>query len=140
MKKVFLDTNIAIDLLTERVPFYNDAAKIFSLADNQAIELYCSALSIANIYYILFRNKSNKVANEALNELLELLKILPLNEKNIKYSLLNRSFHDFEDALQYFTALENQMDVIVTRNTTDFKAATFSVVTSNEFVEYYEKL
>jgi len=139
MKKVFLDTNIVIDLLTERAPFCNDAAKIFSLADNQAIELYCSALSIANIYYILFRNKSNEVANKTLNELLELLIILSLNEKNIKYSLENRSFHDFEDALQFSTALENRMDVIVTRNTTDFKATNIPVMTSKELVEYYEK-
>lgn len=139
MRNVFLDTNIVIDLLTERAPFYNDAAKIFSLADNQAIELYCSALSIANIYYILFRNKSTEIANETLTELLEFLTILSLNEKNIKYSIENRLFHDFEDALQYSTAFENRMDVIVTRNTTDFNAANILVMTSKELVEYYEK-
>lgn len=139
MKNVFLDTNIVIDLLSERAPFYNDAAKVFSLADNKAIELYCSALSIANIYYILFRNKSNEIANAALDELLEFLTILPLNEKNIRHSLANSSFPDFEDALQYSTALGNRMDVIVTRNTTDFKAANILVMTSKELVEYYEK-
>nr|HPR61419.1 PIN domain-containing protein [Prolixibacteraceae bacterium] len=138
MRNVFLDTNIVIDLLSERAPFYKDAAKIFSLADNQAIKLYCSALSIANIYYIIFRNKSNEHANNALDELLEFLTILPLNEKNIRYSLANSTFSDFEDALQYSTASENRMDIIVTRNTTDFKAVNIPVITSNEFVEYFE--
>lgn len=138
MRNVFLDTNIVIDLLSERAPFYNDAAKIFSLADNQAIKLYCSALSIANIYYIIFRNKSNEHVNKALDELLEFLTILPLNEKNIRYSLANSTFSDFEDALQYSTASENRMDIIVTRNTTDFKAVNIPVITSNEFVEYFE--
>jgi len=138
MKKVFLDTNIVIDLLEKREPFFNVAAKIFSLADNQVIELYCSALSIANIYYILFRNKTNDDAYEILNELMEFLNILSFSEKTIKLSLQNRSFLDFEDAIQHSTAVDNQMDVIVTRNTNDFKAAKIPVMTSNEIVKYFE--
>jgi predicted nucleic acid-binding protein len=139
MKKVFLDTNIIIDLLAKRKPFFNDAAKLFSIADKQHITLYCSALSIANIYYIVFRNKNNADTNKVIKNLLSLLKPLPLNNDIILSSLNNTSFLDFEDAIQYHTAIAFETDIIITRNIIDFKTAKIPVLSSKEIIEYFEK-
>ena len=66
MKKIFIDTNIVLDLLGQREPFYEDAAKLFSLADRGKIKLYVSSLTIANSNYVLSKLKSAKEARVIL--------------------------------------------------------------------------
>jgi predicted nucleic acid-binding protein len=138
MRKIFLDTNIIVDLLAKRVPFYEDAAKLFSLADQHEIELSCSALSIANIYYILFKNKNCAVANTVIKSLFTILDVLPLNDKVLQLSLTNHLFQDFEDSIQHYTAIENNIDVIITRNKKDFVSTVIPVMEPNEIVKYFE--
>lgn len=135
MKRVFVDTNIVIDLLSKREPFYFESADLFSLADQKIIELYISSLTIANTSYTLLRQTDSKKAKEILRKLRLIVNVLPLDDKIIGIALNDDSFSDFEDGLQYFTAIENDQDLIITRNLKDFKASKLPVMTARQFVE-----
>ena len=135
MKKVFIDTNIVIDLLSKRKPFYDETADLFSLADKKIIELSISSLTIANTSYIILRHTNSKIAKEILRKLRLIVNVLPLNDKIIGIALNDDSFSDFEDGLQYFTAIENNQDLIITRNLKDFKASKLPVMTARQFIE-----
>jgi predicted nucleic acid-binding protein len=135
MKKLFADTNIVIDLLSHRVPFYDEVAILFSLADKKKIELTVSALTIANTSYILLSQMDVKAVKSLLRKLRLIIKILPLDDKITALALNDDNFPDFENALQYFTALENQQDIIITRNLKDFKHSKLPVMTARQFIE-----
>ncbi len=135
MKKLFLDTNIIIDLLAKREPFYKSAAQLFSLADKLKLELSVSALTFANTNYILLREKKPEEARLILRKLKLLVKVIGLNDKIIGLSLNDLDFKDYEDALQYYSALENGDDVIITRNLKDFQKSKIPVLTAEQFLQ-----
>lgn len=135
MRKIFLDTNIVIDLLSRRQPFYEEAADIFSLADKKEIELSVSSLTIANTSYILLKQMDGNSAKAILRKLRLIVKILPLDDKIIGLALNDDTFSDFEDALQYFTALENGKEMIITRNLKDFKNSKIPTFTAKQLIE-----
>lgn len=135
MKKLFADTNIVIDLLSRRVPFYDEVAILFSLADKKKIELSVSALTISNTGYIMLSQMDVKGVKSLLRKLRLIIKMLPLDDKTTALALNDDNFPDFEDALQYFTAIENQQDIIITRNLKDFKYSKLPVMTARQFIE-----
>lgn len=134
MKKVFVDTNIVIDLLAKREPFFSEAAALFSLADKGKIKLSVSSLTIANTSYTLLRQVSASKAKAILRSLKLMIDILPLDDKIVELALNDESFSDFEDGLQYFTALENGQDLIITRNLKDFKNSKLPTMTAQQFI------
>jgi predicted nucleic acid-binding protein len=139
MSKLLIDTNIVLDLLAKREPFYKSAAQIFSLADKHKLKLAVSSLTFANTNYVLTRLKSAKEAREILRKFKILVKILSLNEKIVDLALNDEDFKDFEDGLQYYTAIENNQDIIITRDLRDFKQAKIPVMTAEEYLTSKEK-
>jgi len=135
MRRILIDTNIVIDLLAIREPFYKDAAKLFSLADKNKAKLSISALSIANTNYVLLKSNTASEAREILRKFKILTTVLPLNDKIIDLSLNNDEFNDFEDAIQYYTAIENNLDIIITRNLKDFRKSQIPVMTASEYLK-----
>jgi predicted nucleic acid-binding protein len=138
MKSIFLDTNIVIDLLAYRMPFYTEAAKLFSLADKEKIRLSISALCLADSNYILSRQNPEMEVRKILRKFKVLVTVLPLDDK-ISDLALNSEFKDFEDAIQYFTAIENDQDIIITRNQPDFKESKIPIMTAGEFIKSIKK-
>ena len=134
MSRLLIDTNIVIDLLAKRDNFYKDAAELFSLADKKELQLTISALTFANTNYILSKIKSAKEAREILRKFKVLVELLNLDDKITDLALSDDNFLDFEDGLQYYSAIENQIDVIITRNKKDFKYAKIPVLTAKEFL------
>jgi predicted nucleic acid-binding protein len=135
MKSLFLDTNIVIDLLAKREPFYRSAAQLFSLADKMKIQLSVSALTFANTNYILLKERKPEEAKLILRKLKLLVKVVSLDDKIIGLSLNDSDFKDYEDAIQYYTALENENDMIVTRNLKDFQRSRIPVLTAEQFLQ-----
>jgi len=135
MKKIFIDTNIVIDLIARREPFYEEAAALFSLADRKQIELYISSLTIANANYILLKKVDSTKAKSILRKLRLILSTLAIDDKIVGLALNDESFTDFEDGLQYYTAIENNQDLIITRNLKDFKNSKLPVITAKQFIE-----
>ena len=135
MKRLFIDTNIVIDLFSRREPYYKESATLFSLADRKKVEVSVSSLTIANTSYVLSRQlKSNKV-KEILRKLRIIVNVLPLDNKIIELALNDETFTDFEDGLQYFTAIECEQEMIITRNLKDFRASQIPVMTAGQFIE-----
>ena len=133
MEKIFVDTNIVLDLLEKREGFFEEAQELFTLADQKKVELFVSALTIANVHYLLFKNLRME-ARKAISKFKVLVEVLPIDDKILELSLAS-DFSDFEDAIQYYSAIENGMDVIITRNKKDFKNINLPVLTATEFLK-----
>lgn len=134
MRSVLVDTNIVLDLLAQREEFYQEAAVLFSLADRKEVNLSISSLTFANINYVLSKQKSPKEARQILRRFIVLVDILNLDSKIIELALSDNEFPDFEDGLQYYSALENGVEIILTRNKKDFKNSKIPVLTAKEFL------
>jgi predicted nucleic acid-binding protein len=135
MRKLFIDTNIVIDLLAEREPFYEDAAKLFSLSDKNKIKLSVSSLTFANTNYLLQKTNSASTAKEILRKFKILTVVLSIDDKIIDLALNDSGFGDFEDAIQYYSAIENNQEILITRNLKDFRTSKIPVMTASEFIK-----
>ncbi|MCK9211043.1 MAG: PIN domain-containing protein [Ignavibacteriaceae bacterium] len=134
MIKLFVDSDIILDLLAQREPHYIHAARLFTLIDQEEVIAYTSPLIFANLHYLLKKQASNLSALKSLRKLKALINILPIDERVIEQSL-NSEFNDFEDAIQYFTAVNNGIKLILTRNKTDYKRSKIDVLTAEEFLK-----
>lgn len=132
--KLFLDTNIVLDLLGEREPFYQPIAKLASLVDNGSLEFAVSALSFATANYFLAKFENPQAATEKLRKFRVLSSVVGVDEEIIDKGLA-ADFKDFEDALQYFCALKANCQVLITRNSKDFKSASIPVMTADEYLK-----
>jgi len=134
MNRVIVDTNIVLDFLIYRPEFFEESRQLFSLADQGVIKLYISSMSIVNSNYMLERSTKSNDVRKVLGKFKVLVNVLPLVDKYIDLAI-SSEFKDFEDAIQYYTAIENEMDVILTRNKKDFKLSTLPVLTAKEFLQ-----
>ncbi len=135
MEKVFLDSDVLVDVLSERQPFLTDSERVLKLGEVGEIKIYTSTLVFANIYYVLRKITSRGTLIANLNALLEIMDLLSVDESVVKIAL-NSNFSDFEDALQYFSIEESrhQITTILTRNIKDFKASNIPVFTPREYL------
>jgi predicted nucleic acid-binding protein len=132
-EKLFLDTNVVIDLLGEREHFYESAAKIATLADKEKIQIYVSALTYSTAYYLLMRFEDKEIVKEKISKFKVIAETSDLTDKIIDKGLLS-NFSDFEDSLQYYCAVEMNCDIIITRNGKDFKESDIPVLTPDEYL------
>ena len=133
-KKIFVDSDIVLDVLCKRDPYYEYAAKVFSLADMKKLTVYTSSLVVANVYYILRKAIGIEKSKEALRKLRLLVNIIPIQEREVDIAL-NSSFADFEDALQYYTAIKHGMETLLTRNIKDYKEKDLIIQTPEQFIK-----
>lgn len=137
MDKVFVDSDIILDLFTGRQPHYYAAAELFSLADEGFLKIFVSSLSFSNVNYILSRQYNGDQARKMLLKFKTLVSILSVNEKTIELAL-SSEFKDFEDAIQYYTAIESKIEFLLTRNLKDFRKAEISVMTAEQYLNALE--
>ena len=125
--KLMIDTNVVLDVLLKREPFYKSSFKILELSDRNDICEYISATSLTDIYYIANRQIHNKtVVLELINNLLKIIHIAGVNEQEILFSL-QLGWKDFEDAVQYSSAKSLEVDCIITRNPGDYRDSQITV-------------
>jgi len=134
MKKVFLDTNIIVDLIADRKPFSKYAIQIFQKAEANEIQLFTSSHSIATTHYLMKKYIEEKELRDVLYNLLDYLTIIAVDVDILKKGL--RSNHkDFEDSIQILCASSvEKMDYIVTRNTKDFKGSEIPAYNPDEII------
>jgi len=131
--KLFIDTNIMLDLLGERVPFYDSIAKIATLADKGEVSIVVSALSYSTVAYILAKYENIETVKEKLRKFKIISEISDLDAMTIEKGL-NSNFSDFEDSLQYYCALKSECKVLLTRNQKDFKMSALPVMSAEEYL------
>lgn len=134
MKNLFLDTNILMDILGNRIPFYESSSKIYTLGLNKKCNLYTSSNTINTLHYLLKKFIAEQEIRNALDEITDAVSIIPVNLTMIKKSL--KSNHkDFEDAIQIYAAQSvDEMDCIITRDLKDYKNAEIKVYTPDQFL------
>lgn len=132
--KVLLDTNIIIDVALERQPYFEASEQILSLVEQGRVEGYISASTFSDLYYIIRKDKGRELTLEFLRNILTFCKIATVNQQAIEVAL-NANFHDLEDAIQYGTAVINQLDAIVTRNPQDFTVVTPRIITPTLLIQ-----
>lgn len=133
-KRIFIDTNVMLDFLGERDPFYAPMAKIATLAEKGKLTMVVSPTSFVTVNYFLTKFENGKIAREKLRKFKILCQICSLDEQTIEKGL-NSSIKDFEDALQYFSATESECEIIITRNAKDYKTSLLPVMTADEFLK-----
>lgn len=137
MIRLFVDSDVILDLLAKREPHYIYSAKMFTLMDQQKVEAFTSPIVFANLHYLPRKMTSNDAALKSLRKLKTLIDILPTDRKMIEQSL-DSGFNDFKDAIQYFTSVNNGIKLIITRNIKDYKKSKISILTAEEFIKTWE--
>lgn len=133
MVNIFLDTNVVLDLLGKREPFYEDAKLFLNLHSNGLARLQIAESSLGKLYFLAFNLYKLDYSEFTMSEFIIVCDILSAG-KEVIYKSLNSNFKDKEDALQYYTALVNGCDFLITRDKNDFKyAKEIPVLTPKEF-------
>jgi len=139
MKKLFIDTNILVDLIADRKPFSTFAIQIFSKAEEKKLQLYTSSHSIATTYYLLKKYLAEKELRQVLYHLFDFIQVIPIDQDIIKKGLKSKH-KDFEDALQLITAYSiDNLHGLVTRNPRDFAHAEIPILTPEEITKDWNK-
>lgn len=136
MTRLFLDTNIVMDVLERREPFCRDAVRLFTMAYNKQVQLVVSPITYTTASFLL-RKHGPEGVRSLLSNFRQLSKVATTNERTVDDSLASQ-FKDFEDAMQYYTALKAKVDIIITRNGKDFAASKIPVMTVAEYLESLE--
>ena len=131
--KLFLDTNVVIDLLGERELFYSSAAKIATLADKGKIHLIISALTYSTVFYILSRFEDKEVVKEKIRKFKVIAETADLTDRIIDKGLSSK-FTDFEDSIQYYCATNMDCNILITRYGKDFKESDIPVLSPDEYL------
>lgn len=134
MDKVFIDTDIILDVLAKREPHFKFAAHLLSLADTGKIKIGVSSLTFSNLHYMLSKQFSSAEARKVLVRFKTLVQVLTVDDKIIELAL-GSNFKDFEDAIQYYCAINNNYKTLLTRNLKDYKAAKIPVMTAESFLK-----
>ncbi len=136
--KVLVDTNVIIDALTSREPWKDSAEKIFIMAANHIIDMYMTASSATDIYYLVRKYlHSTENARIVMGKLYSLAGILEVSEKDCMEALAS-SINDYEDAVVEQLAGRTGVDYIVTRKVKDYQSGTTKVILSDDFIKMIE--
>ncbi|MGH2644336.1 MAG: type II toxin-antitoxin system VapC family toxin [Chitinophagaceae bacterium] len=132
--RLFLDTNVVLDLLGEREPYYKASAQLATLSDQGRITLVVSPITFATVNYFLSKSEDAETARKKLRKFKIISEICKMDEDIIEKGL-NSSFKDLEDSLQYFCALDANCEIIISRNAKDFKESLLPVMTAEEYIK-----
>ncbi len=133
--KVFLDANILVSVLNKEYPVFTYSSRVLSLANASKYKFYTSPLCLAIAYYFAEKKCGNAAARHKINLLISKLQITTVNDKTVRDTNLNKRIHDFEDGLQYYSALNSGCKYIVTEDLNDFYFSEIEVLTSRCFLE-----
>jgi len=131
---ILLDTNVVLDILLNRKPWYTNAALIFGMAQQKLIKGYVSASTITDLFYITEKENGKSKTREAIKRLLKVFYPATVTDKNI-YQALELDWNDFEDSIQFIVGSDLSVDYIVTRNPKDFISNSIDVVTPEQFLQ-----
>ena len=133
--KVLVDTNVLLDFLLEREPFKKDAEELFAAIDSGQIIGYVTATTLTDIFYIARKHtRSLELAREAVFSILEIMTISPVN-RNVLEAAFASGLTDFEDAVQIYSAIAQNLDAIITRDAKGFVSSTIPIYSVRELLK-----
>jgi predicted nucleic acid-binding protein len=135
--RIFLDANFLVSVLNKEYPLFTHTSRILSLGDKKRFSLYTTPLCIAIAFYFAEKKFSSVMAKNKVNILCEHINIAEVNKSCVSKTLKNPGINDFEDGLEYYAALENKCDCIITEDIGDFYFSEIEVLRSEAFFEKY---
>lgn len=137
IKKVFIDSDVILDVALARNPFFKTSKIILALAENNVIIGNMSSNCVANIYYVLRKVGGDINARKFISLIVSYISVITIDHQNVLEGLKSK-FSDFEDALQYYSAQEHQCEYIITRNIEDYKYSKVKVLLPEDFIKLYQ--
>lgn len=135
METVLIDTDVILDFFFDRKPYSEEASRILSLCEKGEVKGFVTSIMLSNVYYLLRKTANHAKVIENLKMLVNIIDVTTTNRKAV-FEALNSDFKDFEDALQNFSAQnENDVKVIITRNIKDYKSSTLSIMTPEAYLK-----
>lgn len=135
--RLMIDTNIFLDVLTQREPFYEHSKAVLSLCENKKVQGFLSASGVTDIFYLIHRQlHSIDLAYQALGSVLDIAKVLTVTNEDVLNAYITRA-SDFEDCLLATCAKSNKCDAIVTRNKKDFLTFGITLLSPEELLELF---
>ncbi len=133
--KVFLDANVLVSVLNKEYPVFTYSSRVLSLAEIPKYKFYTSPICLAIAYYFAEKKCSNEQARRKIDLLVSKLQVTTVNDITVKDTCANKKIHDFEDGLQYYSAIHSGCKCIVTEDRNDFYFSEIEVLTSKQFLE-----
>jgi predicted nucleic acid-binding protein len=137
MLRVFLDSDVILDYLADRLPFAVEAEMIFDALDQRKLQGFVSALSFTNVHYFLRKKLGGAASVKLLEKFRAMVSVLPVDGKVIARALAS-DFGDFEDAVQYYAAIQSRLNGIVTRNLRDYQKSEITVFSPADLIRNIE--
>ena len=135
--RIFLDANILVSVLNKEYPLFSITSRILSVSDSKNFILSTSPVCLAIAFYFAEKKFKSTKAKSKIQLLCEHIQITPVNESAVIKTLQTPAINDFEDGLEYYSALENKCDCIITEDIDDFYFSKIEVLRSEEFFKKY---
>jgi predicted nucleic acid-binding protein len=135
--RIFLDANILVSVLNKEYPLFTYAARIVSLADNKKFTVYTSPVCLAIAFYFAEKKSGTPMAKKKIEILSEKLLITSVGKNEVLQAIQNKKVNDFEDGIEYYAAINNKCDVIITEDIDDFYFADIPVLKCRDFLQEY---
>ena len=135
--RIFLDANVLVSVLNKEYPTFTYTSRIVSLADRSKFTVFTSPVCLAIAFYFAEKKYKAVSAKKRIEILCDHINIAPSNKSTVMQSLQNPAVNDFEDGLEYYSALENKCDCIITEDIDDFHFSKIEVLNSESFFEKY---
>lgn len=135
--KLFLDANILVTVLNKEYPLFSLAARIMSLHDNERFSVYTSPICLAIAFYFAEKKSGTAVALKKISLLASRIMIASTGAIEVSHTINNKQIIDFEDGLEYYSALNAGCNVIITEDTGDFHFAEIEVLGCRQFFQKY---
>ena len=135
--RIFLDANILVSVLNKEYPLFTYSSRVLGLSDNSKFQVFTSPICLAIAFYFSEKKSGALMAKKKLEMLVNNLEIAPVDEKITEYAIRNKSVHDFEDGLEYYSAEAAKCTCIVTEDKDDFFFSELEVLDARAFLEKY---
>ena len=135
--RIFLDANILVSVLCNEYPQFSFCSQVLSLCENKKFEVYTSPLCLAIAFYFAEKKNGNTLARKKIKLLSDKIRITTINQDSVRTTTANRAIHDFEDGLEYCSALHNKCKCIITNDSNDFYFSEIETLNAHDFLMKY---
>lgn len=135
--RIFLDANILVTVLCNEYPRFTFCSRVLSLCDDKQFGVYTSPLCLAIAYYFTEKKNGKLIAGKKINLLASKIKITSVDDGSVKKTMTNKAIHDFEDGLEYYSAMDSKCKCIVTNDKEDFYFSEIEVLNAHDFLFKY---
>lgn len=132
--RLFIDANILVATLNKEYPLFTWSSRILSLQGKHNIELFTSPLCVAIAFYFSSKKSGEKMARQKIEMLLQHIGITTIDQNITDRAIQNKLIHDFEDGMEYYSAIQNKCNCIITENQKDFYFSEIEVIGCEAFL------